>query len=666
MLDELVSHEQREWLAQQFDDMLVEHHVLRPSVWAESCRYLPASTTSLPGYYRFSVAPYLREIVDCLSVDSPIREIVIMKGAQIGATVGVLENALGYFIAHVKHAPCMLVTADSELAQMRLSSYIIPMLRESGLDHLIGSSDAANPRKTGRTDKKLEWEGGGFLVPYGAQNANKLRSISIQMLLRDEIDGWPDQVGKDGDPLQLVADRTAAYEQSRKILDISTPLYKGQSKIAKRFTLGDQRYYFVRCLRCSFPQRLRMRTTDESGVVSGLIWETQNGYLVRDSVRYACVQCQHLHSNADKTRLLSPDHGAEWQATAQPRSPDFRSYHLSALYSPVTMQSWETCAQKWLEAWNVEENRPRDTRKLQVFYNNVLGEPFEVRGERVRFEAVSGHRRGWYRFCTPQEINGQPTIDRFDIPNKMAATYCGSHVLFITAAVDVHADNLKCAVFGWCRDSRSLLLDYHTWEGDTEQIDKGPWLELQKLIESREYRGDDDRTYTVGVTFVDSGYRTDQTYAFCAQYAGSVFPTKGLHTAARHQRDKQFIEFETTTGQKAYGITVDHYKERLAARLKLEWNGQDTEPPGQFNAPLDATDKQLKELTAETKVARVDMRTGERIGWEWRRPSGARNELWDLLVYATCAVDVAAWQYCEDELGLEELNWPAFWEALTR
>src|SRR5690606_15455120 len=132
----------------------------------------------MPGYYRFEATPYLREIVDCLSVDSPIREVSLMKGVQIGATVGILENAIGYCIDFVRTAPVMLVTADAELAQLRLGSYIIPMLQSSELDHLIKSSDERNNRKTGRTDKKIEWVGGGFLVPFGAQNANKLRSIS--------------------------------------------------------------------------------------------------------------------------------------------------------------------------------------------------------------------------------------------------------------------------------------------------------------------------------------------------------------------------------------------------------------------------------------------------------------------------------------------------------
>lgn len=115
----------------------------------------------MPGYYRFAVSPYLREIVDCLGVDSPVREVSVMKGVQIGYTSGVTENAIGYFISHVKTAPLMFVTADAELAQLRLDSYILPMLQNSNLVHLITSSDDGNTRKTGKTRKKLEWLGGG-------------------------------------------------------------------------------------------------------------------------------------------------------------------------------------------------------------------------------------------------------------------------------------------------------------------------------------------------------------------------------------------------------------------------------------------------------------------------------------------------------------------------
>lgn len=640
---------QRDWLAQQWEAIPSELTILRPSEWAEQRRYLPPQVTPMPGPYRFDVAPYLREIVDCMSVDNPVREVTFMKGAQICATVGVLENAIGYAIDHVRTAPVMLVTADAELAKLRLESYVTPMLIHSGLSHLIKSVDEGNSRKTGKTDKKIEWEGGGYLVPFGAQNANKLRSLSIEILLCDEIDGWPDVVGKDGDPMKLVRDRTAAYETSRKILNISTPLIKGQSKIERRFLLGDQRHYFVCCLHCNHAQDLRFhRTNPETGEPSGIVWELERGRLVPESVRYLCEKCLHPHTNDDKTRLLSPDNGAEWRPTAEPASPEHRSYHLSGLYAPVGMRTWSAVVQTWLEAWDVEHNRPRDFGKLQVFYNNDLGKTFELRGEKLRFEAVSPHRRKWYRFG--------------EVPNKELIRYCGSPVLLMTCAVDVHKDNLAVAVFGWCRDRRAVLIDYWRFQGDTEQLDDpGTWGQLRTLIEETEYKADDSKIYRVQLTLVDSGYRTDHVLQFCSDYESGVFPVKGRETPPKNATIREFSAFQTGSGT-AYGITVDLYKDRWSAALRRSWDEQGPQPAGHFNAPDNITDAQLRELTVETKGEKIDRTTGQRIGWEWRRPSGSANELWDDLVYASAGLDIIAWDACRNVLGLEFVNWPAFFD----
>lgn len=642
---------QDEQLTELFGDLTVELKHVSPSEWSEQRRYLPPSVSPMPGYYRFDKTPYLREILDCLAVDSPIREVTLMKGVQIGATVGVIENAIGYAIDHVKTAPCMLVTADAELAQQRMGTNIIPMLQASELDHLIKSADDKNARKTGRTDKKIEWVGGGFLVPFGAQNANKLRSISIQYLLRDEIDGWPDVVGKDGDPIKLSQDRTAAYEGSRKIVDISTPLIKGASKIEQRFKRGDQRYYMVRCLACGFPQRLRWRHTNENGEITGIVWETEGDRLVPDSVRYLCQQCAHPHTNDDKVKLLDPSHGAHWEPFGTPAAPDIRSYHLSALYSPVGMQTWTACVQHWLQAWDDEHDRPRDNGQLQVFYNNVLGEPFELRGEKLRFESVSPHRRSCYRFG--------------EIPNKFAVQYCGSPVLLLTCSVDVHKDNLAVAVFGWCLGRRVFLIDYERFEGDTEQIDdSGTWGQLRNLIENHEWIADDGKVYHVNMCLIDSGYRTDQVYQFAAPYEHSVFPVKGRELSPKNAKQAEFSAFETPMGTRAYGITVDMYKDRWSASLRRGWDGQSIQPQGHFNAPLDITDEQIRELTREVKREKIEKTTGKRVGFEWHRPGGAANELWDCLVYANAGLDVLAWDTCRNNMELDWVNWKAFWDLV--
>lgn len=633
--------------------LTTELEVLSPSEWAEAKRYLPAANTSMPGPYSFELTPYLREPLDCLGAESPIREVVLMKGIQIGGTVGVLENEIGYCIDHVKTAPVMLVTADAELAKLRMESYITPMLQASGLTHLIKSADEKNNRKSGKTDKKIEWIGGGFLIPFGAQNANKLRSLSIQILLRDEIDGWPDVVGKDGDPIKLSADRTAAYESSRKIFDLSSPTVKGQSKIETRFQLGDQRYYHVCCLACGHPQILRWRR-EIDGVISGIVWELKSdGTLDRDSVRYLCEKCQHPHINDDKTRLLNPANGAHWKATAVPASPHIRSYHISALYSPVGMQTWATCVEKWLEAWDVERARPKDLGVLQVFYNNVLGEPFELRGEKLRFENVSAHRRSCYKYG--------------EIPNKWAKEHAGSPVLLVNMTVDVHADQLPIAVWGWARDRRPFLIDYWRLKGDTSQLDDaGTWGELRKLVEQKRYVADDGSEYPIALTLIDSGFLTDQVYQFCGEYDSGVYPCKGREFPPQNALVKEFSEFNAPLGLRGYGITVDLYKDRWSAGLRHGWDGHGIMPPGHFNAPSDVHDKQLRELTVEVKREKIEKGTGKRVGFEWHRPAGAANELWDLLIYSNAALDLLAWQTHVVAEERDSVNWFDFWNQLER
>jgi phage terminase large subunit GpA-like protein len=646
-----ITQSDRDWLASQIESLTTEIEVLSPSEWAEEKRYLPAQVTPMPGYYRFDVTPYLREIVDCMGVESPVREVSLMKGVQLAYTTGVLENTIGYAIDHVKSAPVMMVTADADLAKMRMESYITPMLQHSELDHLIKSTDEGNARKTGKTDKKIEWAGGGFLIPFGAQNANKLRSFSIKYLLNDEIDAWPDRVGKDGDPLKLVRDRTAAFEDSRKILDGSTPLIKGTSKIEKRFLAGDQRYYFVHCVKCGEAQTLRWKRTSSNGVVSGITWKVdeETGNLIPGSVRYVCKNpdCAHEHTNDDKAPLLE---GGFWKATAVATSPHHQSYHLSALYSPPGMQTWEACVRKWFEAWDVVRDRPLDLQALQVFYNNVLGEPYEVRGEKVRFESVSAHRRRdvyWYG----------------EIPNTWAVRNTGSPILLLTCSVDVHADALHVAVFGWARDRRAFLIDYLKFEGDTEQKDNpDTWGKLRDLIETKQYTADDGKRYPLALTLIDSGYRTDTVYSFASDYEGAVYPVKGREMPPKGASDREFASLVSPMGTGAWGITVDRYKDRWSASLKHGWDGQSLQPEGHFNAPHDATDAQLKELTVEVKRQKIQKTTGKIEGFEWHRPSGSANELWDLLVYGNAALDLIAHSWCVEEREMPSVNWIAFYD----
>lgn len=638
----------RQWLREQIASVTHQVEQLKPSEWTEKNRYLPRTVSTMPGRYRFDVTPYFKEILDCLDPRSPVRRVALMKGVQVGATVGILENGLGYAIAHLRNAPCMLVTADKELAKLRMDAYIVPMLEHSGLAHLIQSQDTfSGNRKTGKTDLRVEWDGGGFLVPQGAKNADKQRQNSYMIVWLDEMDTFPLNVGKQGDPVKLCIDRTAAYEETRKIFGMSTPKETDTSQIAKMHKDGDQRKYFVRCLRCNTQQTLAWKRTDnDTGVVSGFDWKVDERFnLVTGSVRYVCKECGHQHHNHDKAKLLSPKYGAEWKPTAIPVDPSLRSYHLSAFYSQL--QTWETLVRGWLEAWDVEHDQPKDIYKLQVFYNNTLGIPFRQHGESVMFKRASAHRRKY---------------SMGEVPNELAKGHSGGPILLVTCAVDVHKNDLAVAMFGWCRGRRCWLLDYDRWEGDTEQLDDpGTWERLREMLDTKVYTADDGASYRPTITLIDSGYRTAQVYSFCAPYQAGVYPIKGQATPPKSARHKEFSEFSTPMGTRAFGITVDVYKDRWKGALNRDWDQLSVQPLTFFNAPQDVTDKQLRELTVESKREMVHSVTGKPIGWEWHRPQGAANELWDLLVYSNAAVDLVAWDICRNQFEVDRVDWKEFW-----
>lgn len=651
MLDEDFIHDCKKWLSTQISQLTDKIDIISPSEWAETNRYLPANITPLPGYYRYSVNPALREIIDCLDVRSPIREITLMKGAQIGATVGILENAIGYYIAHVKSAPMMLLTADAELAKIRMDVHISAMLQQSNLQHLIKSNDELSRNKTGKTNTLLEWIGGGYLIPFGARNAAKLRSNPIQILLEDEIDGYPDVVGNDGDPMKLAEARTKAYAQTRKILRLSTPLIAGGSRVERCFKEGDQRYYYVPCVNCGEKQVLKFQGVDEeTGEIWGLVWDVDNkGKLVQNSVFYVCKYCKHKHINADKNYMLA--HG-EWVSKATSVSPYVRSYHLSAMYSPASMYSWEDMVRDWLSAWNVEDNTAKDLSLLQEFYNNALGKPFKRVGKSLSFQKASAHRRDCYKFG--------------EIPNVFAEEYCGSKILLLTAAVDVHLEALYVAIFGWTKGLRSFLIDYFVYKGDaSNEQDQGTWGKLAQLIDGDGYIADDGTRYNLAMVLIDSGYLTSQVYSFCEQYNSNVCPCKGRdQVVAKNSAIKEFSIFKSKFGSEIYGITVDLYKDRLSAVLSKNWNGIIIQDERTFNAPRDITDAQLKELTVEQKRERINKENGEVLGYVWHRPSGSRNELWDLLVYNSAIMDIIAYKICLETYGLKTVDWNIVWNEL--
>ena len=211
-------------------------------------------------------------------------------------------------------------------------------------------------------------------------------------------------------------------------------------------------------------------------------------------------------------------------------------------------------------------------------------------------------------------------------------------------------------------------MDYWRFEDDRDEPDCGEisspvWGRLQALIEETVYKADDGTIYPVAVTGIDAGYQQSTVADFCSNYSSNVYPILGRDRPAKSQTIKEFGEFATQSGVPGFRITVDHYKDRMATVLRRDWtNAAGQQSIYHFNAPLDATDEQLKELTVEYRAEKKD--PSGKVSYAWHRPSGSNNELWDLWGYGFALVEIAAYKICREQFELDTVDWPQLWAYL--
>ena len=142
------------------------------SAWADAHRVLSSKGSGEPGTWRTARTPYLREIMDQLSVGSPTQRIVLKFGAQIGKTEAAL-NWLGYIIEHAP-APTLVVLPTIEVRKRWVMQRLHPMIAETPrLRGLINDKSRESANSADIKDFP-----GGFLVLGGANSAASLASMS--------------------------------------------------------------------------------------------------------------------------------------------------------------------------------------------------------------------------------------------------------------------------------------------------------------------------------------------------------------------------------------------------------------------------------------------------------------------------------------------------------
>lgn len=570
---------------QSFKDGLKPIPRLKPSEWSDTHRMLSSTSSSEPGPWKTSRTPYLKEIMDCFTPYSDIQEVVIMKGSQVGLTEAGF-NIIGFYI-DTDPCPMMYVMPTDGVVKRNSKIRFDPMVEASPqLRQKINPS-----RVRDKTNSMLEKAfPGGVLIFCGANSPAPLRSVPIRLIVLDEVDAMPSDVGGEGNPIDLARARTRTFPQ-KKVMIISTPTVEGASMIEQEYNSTDQRRFFVPCPECGLFQTLEFES---------LRWETTA------DVRYECCGCGHLIEERNKPKMLKL---GEWRSTKEENKSMRRvGYHLSALYSPYGWYSWAEAAQQY-------ENAGTDAEKLKVFYNTVLGETYKEKGDAPEWDALYSRRENYPTYRPPAKV------------------------VFLTAGCDVQKDRLELEIVGWCKDLQSYSIDYRVIPGDTSSTGPGSvWETLGKLMQEQ-WQREDGRILMIRKLAVDSGFNTSEVYNFCfSQDISRVSAVKGresLNMAVAAPRPVTFkfngkpIKFNAL-----WTVGTSFLKAEIYGKLKLKVNEDQSFPPWYCHFPSAYEPYYFRMLTAENLQKRIVR--GFAV-YEWVK-SFARNEALDCRIYARAAM----------------------------
>lgn len=402
---------------------------LTVSQWADAHRVLTSKASSEAGQWKTSRVPFAREIMDCLSVESPVQSVSIMKAAQITGTEIAL-NWTGYVMDHAP-AAMLVVVPTLDVRERWVKQRLDPMLTET--PRLAELFDAKR-RRAGANTEGLKDYPGGMLILGGANSAASLAAMPIKYTVNDELDRFPWEVGEEGDPHELIRARQRTFPR-RKELNISTPTIKDASRIEGLYLAGDQRRYHVPCPHCHELLVLHWTANPEEPQHGQLKWSIDPETKQPRNVVYVCGHCGSEIDEHHKPWML--EHG-RWIPKYPRRAA--RSYHINGLYAPLGLGlRWHELVTEWLAAQG-------DRTKLKVFINTNLGEPWEDRDGTLSDKALADRAEAY---------------GLKEIPPGC---------LVLTAGIDVQGDRIEIQTLGHGRGRKTWTVDYFVLPGDPARI----------------------------------------------------------------------------------------------------------------------------------------------------------------------------------------------------
>lgn len=640
------------WLSAQVDKMPRGIPVMPASQWIES--HIVIVEGDYQGPYSFKLTPYLREVADRMSIRSMTTEIAIIKANQLGMSY--LSLGLMCYYIYYSIGPQLFISGDESMASEAIEKRLDPILEASGLRHLIKPIVKKNglARATGDT-KSVKSYGGTFLRAIGPNSEGKLRSFPSRINIIEEIDVFPQSLGKTGNPIEKAVRRADHFGPNKRIYYNSTPKEKNTSQIWPLYEAGTMSQYTWTCPDCGYRQSFAWDgfdwERDEHGAPKVDI--DDEGRVTHDPVFYVCQnqKCKRKIYEHEKYRLLldkTMGGTAEYVAQKKPDRPGMWSVHVPAFYSPT--RTWLDIV---LNYWRVKD----DPLLYPDFVNDSLGLPSDTTISKPEPHYLM--RRGML----------PPTFSRdsISIPDG---------VIFTTLAADIQADRIEAALMGWGRNREMWVLQYYNFPGETASFEAGCWHKLGEIVEAERYRDDGRVVGAPKVVFVDAGFNTPAVHYFCSQFPppsmkhhlNGVYPIEGRDNLG----GKYYRLNDCDIANPKIAINDQKFKQVLYAYVAKEPPyGQDQAyPTGYIHFPCDLSEDFYKQLVAEDQYEDV-LKNGKKV-YRIENRKGRRNEALDIVKMGYASVYFLCMQWYEEvnkkrrmqkrhEL---ELSWSAFFDMM--
>ncbi len=573
---------------------------LMVSQWADENRILQAGVSRKSGPWSTGFTPYLRDPMNAYNNDN-IRHIVICFGTQIGKTESIY-NMIGYIIDHEPYSTLVVYPRDDDCKGVSRTR-IQPMIDDCACLREKKPINAAHYQL-----QEMHFPG-MYLYLVGANSAAALAQKSCRNIIRDEIDKYPDRVGKDADPLSLSEARAKNYWDMRKIIDVSSPTVEGRGiwKQLKSCDVINELQY--PCPHCTKYQKLIYKNIKYDDFPD----HRDRAMIAKNSAYYVCIHCGvEIY---DKHRPWMIQNGKYVADRVVDFEPEKVGFWASSLYS--SMLGWGDPVQKMVEAIIVRD-KTGDTGPLQDVINGWLAEPWKESIEQSTSAKILARAKG------------KRVLPRLIVPEEAVALTCG---------IDVQKVGFWFSIWAWNRNMESWLVHYD-FMPDWDDIYKLCFETVFKVHNSDKYMGIWRAAMDIGggedSMWGDDWTKTEEIVTWIRENGrGVVHAVKGMSRNNTGQKVKHSI-MDKMPGQKGgqipgglnlWLLDTNQFKDTFFWRLS-----NTDEDPQPLHLHEQTDEIFAKQIMAEEKQRN---KNGRMV---WVRTS-KDNHLLDTAVYAHAAAD---------------------------